>query len=80
MVRWAQSLNAIILVKTTGKANSSDIYTKPLTGALYCTHRTAELGLLPSSLMLGRHDAVKTWTTTYDPPAQGHAMADSTYT
>ena len=78
MVRWAQSVNAIILVKTTGKANSSDIYTKPLTGALFCTHRTTELGLLPSSLLLGRHDAVKTWTTTYDRPV--HAMADSAHT
>jgi hypothetical protein len=80
MVRWAQSVNAIILVKTTGKANSSDIYTKPLTGALFCTHRTTELGLLPNSLALGRQDAVKTWTTTHDRPAQGHAKADSVYT
>jgi hypothetical protein len=80
MVRWAQSVNAIILVKTTGKANSSDIYTKPLTGALFCTHRTTELGLLPNSLALGRQDAVKTWTTTHDRPAQGHAKADSAYT
>ena len=37
--------NAITLVKTEGKQNSSDIYTKPLTGALYGTHRATELGL-----------------------------------
>ena len=37
--------NAITLVKTAGKENSSDIYTKPLTGALSGTHRATELGL-----------------------------------
>ena len=37
--------NAVTLVKTAGKENSSDIYTKPLTGALSGTHRATELGL-----------------------------------
>ena len=37
--------NVITLVKTAGKENSSDIYTKPLTGALFGTNRATEIGV-----------------------------------